>query len=476
MEPDNSSSSPQSALLSFTAENARSYLNEAHLSLLAGRRSADSPARPLATAGQRVRVLPSAGIFGANASGKSTLLMAMADLRRLVLDSFHMWNRLDGDPEILWTLYQPFQAVGFSASKRTSPPHGITPFRQVVRPTRFSVDLLIDGVRWQYGLEVVFGYVVSEHAYHYPHGRQALVFRRERDPAGRGAEAISDIVFGSSFRARGGHLEQFVRRGVLLLSVAGAAGFEPLAPLFGWFKQNLEFSEPGSRRGDSDRTVELLNDAGDCTKVLALIRAADLGIVGATSDPIDPESQPPARGQTRVRDGDYNEADFADGNDPPPDGPIRLIHRGPWGDAPLFRHDESMGTLTWVALVGPVLDALRRGSVLLVDELDSSLHPHLVRDVVRLFQDPRTNPNMAQLIFNAHDVTLLGDSADRALGRDQIWITEKAEDGVTTLTPLSDYRPRHDEAIERRYMQGRYGGVPTINPAEYARATEQINA
>lgn len=475
MTPENTPSNSQSGLLSFTAENARSYLNEAHLSLLAGRRGTDSPARPLATAGQPVRVLPAAGIFGANASGKSTLLKAMVDLRQLVLESFRPTRPPGRSVFTVGSLHQPFEVVPRPQDLERRTPEEVERIRQLVRSTRYSVDLLVDGVRWQYGLEVNPFVVMSEHAYHYPHGRQALVFRREH--VADGSElGPPDIVFGPSFRSSSQHLVPFVRRNVLLLSVAGAGGFEPLGPLFDWFRQNLELSEPENRRRRSVRAVELVEEDRTREQVLALLRAADLGIVDAARDPVDPEVQELARKARRVWAGTDDELGADDSDDAPLDDSIRLTHRGPWGDAMLSRIDESMGTLTWVGLIGPVLDALRQGSVLLVDELDSSLHPYLVRDVVRLFQDPRTNPNMAQMIFNAHDVTLLGNSADRALGRDQIWITEKTHDGVTTLTPLSDYRPRHDEAIERRYMQGRYGGVPTINPAEYARATEQPGA
>ena len=101
----------------------------------------------------------------------------------------------------------------------------------------------------------------------------------------------------------------------------------------------------------------------------------------------------------------------------------------------------------------------------MVDELDASLHPHLVQRLIAIFQEPDTNPRCAQLIFNAHDVTILGHSARRTLGRDQIWFTEKKADGTTTLYPLADFRPKRDEALGRRYLQGRYGGVPVLGPA-----------
>ena len=472
-----SSLKPLSALLSFTAENARSYRDEVNLSLLAGRLTPKSIVRDMPTAGQPVRVLPAVGIFGANASGKSTLLKAMADLRSLVVESFQAQVDLAAHRRVPWWRYEPFGLVPFPLRPdEVQTQHDLDVLKNFFRPTRYEVDLIVHGVRWQYGLEVGRSAVVSEYGYHYPNGKQALVFRRERSPVDDDVAVNDDVVFGPPFRKVGRNLQQFVRPHVPLLSVAGAAAFEPLAPLFAWFQNNLHFNERADREGRVVRTVELLEQQRDRERVLALLRAADLGIVDAVRDPVDPEVQERAREASRVWRRSEASADGEDEEEYPLDDSIQLIHSGPWGNVELSRLHESMGTLVWVGLIGPVLDALERGSVLLVDELDASLHPHLVRDVIWLFQSPRTNPSAAQLIFNAHDVTLLGDSKDRALERDQIWITEKQSDGVTTVYPLSDFRPRHDEAIERRYMQGRYGGVPIINPAEYVRATEPAEA
>lgn len=155
-----------------------------------------------------------------------------------------------------------------------------------------------------------------------------------------------------------------------------------------------------------------------------------------------------------------------------PNDLVRLHHAGVGGTVAIEPEHESQGTLVWVGLLGPMLDAIRTGSVLLVDELDGSLHPRLVQCFVRLFQNPKTNPWCAQLIFNAHDPTILGDSGRRSLGRDQIWFTEKNADGATALYSLADFRPKGDEALGRRYLQGRYGGVPVLNPAAFDQAAD----
>jgi AAA15 family ATPase/GTPase len=146
-----------------------------------------------------------------------------------------------------------------------------------------------------------------------------------------------------------------------------------------------------------------------------------------------------------------------------------LSHRGVGEDVEFDAADESLGTLVWFGLAGPVIDALVHGSVLLVDEIESSLHPLIVARLVEMFQDAESNPRGAQLIFNTHEASLLGDSGgDRVLGRDQVWFTEKSHDGATRLYPLADLSPRGDEAIGRRYLAGRYGATPIVSREEFA--------
>ena len=120
----------------------------------------------------------------------------------------------------------------------------------------------------------------------------------------------------------------------------------------------------------------------------------------------------------------------------------QLLHRGVEEDVEFDTNDESLGTLVWFGLVGPVIKALADGAVFLADELDASLHPVLVAHVISLFQNPSTNPRRAQLIFNSHDTTILGESAadrvvegkgSRLLRSRRIWFTEKTNDGATVF-------------------------------------------
>ncbi len=137
---------------------------------------------------------------------------------------------------------------------------------------------------------------------------------------------------------------------------------------------------------------------------------------------------------------------------------------------------ESSGTISWFALAGQLLDVCGNGGLLCFDELDATLHPSLVAEVSRLFQDPSTNPNGAQLLAACHDTTILSSSTDGHLSRDQIWLTEKANDGATSLIPLSDFAPRPGQNLETAYRQGRFGGLPTIGAEEFASVLAPLRA
>jgi hypothetical protein len=199
-----------------------------------------------------------------------------------------------------------------------------------------------------------------------------------------------------------------------------------------------------------DVTTELLKQEEGRVAVRDFLKFADLSIAGV---------------QAVARKGFRSHVVFQAG------APIRALkedgefampifeHQAPRGSAKFELHDESEGTQRLYLLAAPLMDVLRSGRVLVVDELDTSLHPLLVRRLVSMFHDPQHNPAGAQLIFTTHDTSLLDQSLFR---RDQIWFTEKDPDQATRLYPLTDFSPRKSEAIERGYLGGRYGAVPVF--------------
>lgn len=458
METKKASSDATSALLSFTARNVRSYADGVSLSLLATRLSEPEAVRKLPIAGSAspASVLPVAGIFGANASGKSTILRALADMRWLVLGSFRR-----GDDETRLPR-EPFLFHDDSSE----------------RPSSFAVDLILDGIRWQYGFEINDHEVLDEYVYHYPKGRQALVFRRN------GPDQQPSL--GPAFRLAGRTLLPLVRKNALLLSVAGAVAdaSDDARPrnvtlidgLFKWFRDNLLLMQSHNLDARIAYTARSIETPDEKAAIIALLQAADLGIAGIERVPVDAEVTERLQRALRILEGREEESTGQKAARDLPGEFVRLRHVSSEGTTPIDPEHESQGTLVWVSLLGPMLNTIGNGSVVLVDELDRSLHPHLVRQFISLFQSRTANPRCAQLIFNAHDPTILGDSSQRSLGRDQIWFTEKDRDGKTTLYSMAEFQPKRDEAIGRRYLQGRYGGVPVLNPAEFEQATSTIGS
>lgn len=133
-------------------------------------------------------------------------------------------------------------------------------------------------------------------------------------------------------------------------------------------------------------------------------------------------------------------------------------HKTEKGNATLELHEESLGTQRLFALSGPILEILKKGKVLIFDELDSSLHALLAKKLVDLFHSG-TNSNGAQLVFTTHDTALLQNDL---LRRDQIWFIEKDNDQSSKLYPLTDFSPRKGESLEKGYLIGRYGAVPFL--------------
>jgi predicted ATPase len=432
-------------LLSFRAENARSFRDEMEISMLATSQAERVFVREIdwREGGRPLKVVPVAGIFGANASGKSNVLEAMDDMRVFVLGSFRQEIKR-----------------GQNWAFRLDP-------EARERPSRYEIELVLHGVRHEYGFVLNGERVVEEWAFRYPRGRPATLFSRTGD----------DVEAGSVGRGETRSVQKVLRSNSLFLSAAAAANHSLLSPLHEWFQRNLQLAHARNRPERQIRTVEMLEDNDGRERLLTMLRAADLGIVDAKRQEISPEQKERmARalraflGEVGVDDETIDAALDLDGFG------FSLVHQGHDSHMEFAPHAESQGTVVWLGLVGSVVSALADGTVLLADELDASLHPSLVAQLIRLFQSQETNPRRAQLIFNAHDPTILGDSDDeRLLGRDQIWFTEKLADGSTCLYPLADFKPRKNEAVGRRYLAGRYGAMPILSPRQFDSLAELID-
>lgn len=441
-------SEPGAAMLfMFRASNVRSFRDEMQLSFLATGLAKSEVVRQVQWnhSGATVDVLPAACVYGANASGKSNVLRAMSDMRDVVLRSFRSWDP-SGPTE-----RRPFRLNRHSADQ----------------PTMFEIDMVLSGVRHVYGFRFDDQSITEEWATWYPKGRPAQLFRR----------VGMSVTWGSSVPgAKSRAVTDILRRNALVLSTAAATGHPNLSPLYEWFRRNLLLAEADSRPMRHAFSAHMLTHSETRGKLMALLKAADLGIVGLSEEEIDPVIQERLERAVRVLSG-------SEDSETPADAATiafsayRFHHAGDGVEVTFTAGEESMGTLVWLGLAGPIVDALATGAVLLADEIDTSLHPALTAQLLRIFQDPETNPHRAQLVFNSHDTTLLGDSTgDRPLGRDQVWFAEKRSDGASVLFPLTDLDPRREEAVGRRYLAGKYGGHPILAEGDFDAAAHLITA
>lgn len=400
-------------LIQFRVENHRSLRDEQTLSLVASGLDPEDP-RLLAVPGLGETLLPVAAIYGANASGKSNLLRALAFMRECVLLSHRYWLPDQGVPR------EPF-AFSFAPEDSVS---------------LFEVNVVLAGIRHCYGFAADDRVVQQEWLYTWPHGRQQTWFVRE----GQRFEFSKKYLHGKNR-----DIEDRTRSNSLFLSAAAQENHKQLLPLFRWFSSHLSLAgTPLGWQPDPDRATRLVAPGGKLrTHALALLRSADLGITDVRVEDVPTESWV-ARSTPRLL--------------------FRHEVEGGPPDTWLPLEQESMGTVALVALLPALLDALESGGLLVVDELDASLHPALALEIIRLFQSPSRNPHRAQLIFNTHDTTLLGNLlGDPPLRRDQVWLAEKDRTGSTKVYPLTDFFPRKVENLERGYLQGRYGAVPFLS-------------
>ncbi|GAA0432682.1 hypothetical protein Aca07nite_19920 [Actinoplanes capillaceus] len=321
----------------------------------------------------------------------------------------------------------------------------------------FDVDFVVDGERYQYGFKFDKKRVIEEWLYSFPKLRPRLLFERD-------ATKDDEFRFGRALRGRPGIIAELTRPNSLFLSAAAANNHQQLAPLSAWFDRNFVRATLEDRQIRIQMTLKQAKDASRKSQILDLLKSADLGLEDLQFVEHEVEEEVKARVADVMKalnpDG-YEEPDWHDFAEQ-----TLFAHKvGNSGQtAMLDLSDESDGTRAWLGLIGTVLLALEGGQSLVVDELDASLHPKLTSEVVRMFHDPELNPNGAQLVFNTHDSTLMGALlGDAPLRRDEVWITEKGKDGATRLYPLTEFRPRKAENLERGYLQGRYGGVPFVD-------------
>lgn len=413
-------------LIEFRVKNFRSLRDEQVLSLVASKDKSLLDTHTQATGiNAAPALLRSAAIYGANASGKSNLIKALQYMRGVVIESA--------------TAIQPGQ------------PYSVQPFRLDVesaqQPTEFEVTFLLDGVRYQYGFSMTSQRILSEYLLVYKSFKPQRWFERHLD-----VETGKDVYeFSASLKGPKVVWEGATRPNSLFLSMAVQLNSEALRPVFDWFANQLLILNELNPL-NMNVSIQKLKQVEGRRDICSFLSAADISIadIDIVTRKVPGQSVhfDLAGGKTEVRMEEVEE------------NQLRFHHVTDKGKAIFELADESGGTRSLLFLSGPVLDILANGRILVIDELDTSLHTLLVRELVRLFHTPEVNANGAQLIFSTHDTSLLDDPD--LFRRDQIWFVEKDRDQASQLVALVEFSPRKNEALERGYLMGRYGGIPFI--------------
>jgi hypothetical protein len=307
---------------------------------------------------------------------------------------------------------------------------------------------------YRYGFEATQEEVISEWLYYKPKTKEVELFYRDGD----------QIDFHESLFSKGKMVttQGLVRKNALLLSVAAQFNEEQAIAVINWFR-NLRVISNVREYFSQRFTINRTKTPADKQKIITLMKDADFGIQDIEVELMN-EDNIPSHYPLSLRNkliAEIKEGNMERVND------ILFSHRK-YGRDNEFVHnvpfsldkDESSGTQKYFNLLGPILDVLENGQVLVVDELDAQLHPNLLCRIISLFHSTEMNHNNAQLIFNTHDTNLLDSGLFR---RDQIWFTDKDKYGAAKLYSLADFSSeevRKNEAFEKNYIKGKYGAVP----------------
>ena len=385
-------------LLQFSITNHRSIKETAIISMKA---AADKTMKEvLISPDGKKELVPVMAIYGANAAGKSNVIHALLLMREMVCGSYAKPLKGAELP------YEPFAFVDGQTE-----------------PTTFEIIYYYESIKYAYGFSFDKDRIISEYLYHWPNGREALVFSREKD----------EYEFRESIQ------EQLTLAGRtsenrLYLTSSNEWNCAQTEKAYLWFQKNLRGLIATGVSNES--TIDAIRKGGDGKqRILKEMMLADLGICnvelsGTKEKPI-----------------------------------ISTVHQltddsGEKKQYTLLLGQGSVGTQRFFSRIGLWMDALNSGAVLVVDEIEASMHPLLTRHLIEMIQDQTTNQNHAQLIFTTHDTGLLDL---KLLRRDQIWFAEKDEKTMQTdIYALTEFSPRKEENIARGYLQGRYGAIPFI--------------
>lgn len=363
------------------------------------------------------KVLKSAAIYGANASGKSNLFKILT----LVVLMLRSSNSVDINAKL--------PLIPFKLDKGS-----------VNKPSEFEIKFILDETRYVYGFIADKDKIYDEYLYYYPNGRETKIFDRTN---------INEYSYTQKDEKILREIETKNAQNKFFLATATNWNFDKTKAAYNFLTNgigtcnNLEILK--------NMAYKMYETNPDYLKDFAIdfLQKADFNIEDYQISQIDV----PGEFLTAI-------PEFITKTLPDKPKAYQVLFKHKNSDNYLSIDEESLGTQMIFAFIPFLADSLKNKKVLIIDELDKSLHPFLVQYIVEIFNDAEINKNGSQLIFNTHDTNLLDLNI---LRRDQIWFTEKnSETGESDLYSLSDFSVRKQENVEKGYMLGRYGAVPFI--------------
>lgn len=423
-------------LVEFKVNNFRSIKDTATFSMLTSSKDEGNSFEF-----RNYNLLRSSIIYGANASGKSNLLKAMAFMSRLVLNRYKIMQSTDRLP------YDPYRLSTETEDKSST----------------FEIVFFIDEIKYRYGFETDSEVVYSEWLYADEKGKEAKLFFRDVEE--------SDYVNPNKFKE--GHdffnkKEEKIKiaKNQLFIWKCDQADGEISKAILRWFNQ-FNMIDGMDHDGYINFTMKKMEDEVFRKKIVDLVKTADIGIndIQIEEEDISLEAISKFPWPDDLKTKIMNEKGWKSVS-------LNTLHQkfdqdGEVVGSVVFEldEDESKGTKKFFAMSAPILDTLQNGKILIIDELDSSLHPILTQHLIKLFHDKDINKNNAQLIFATHDTNLLKPELFR---RDQIWLTEKDQYGATTIYSLAQFKNvRKQEDFAKQYIQGKYGAIPYLGKFEF---------
>ncbi len=415
-------------LVEFSVQNHRSFRDRQNFLMTAS--NSGTPNAVVTGNNGAPYVLQQACLFGANGSGKSGLVRSMATVRSLVRDSFKNEEKL----------IEAFEPHLFHSEWRNA-------------PTEFEVTFLHDDSLFQYGFAYDAERIWEEWLFERPSAtrKQRQIFTREYDPE---RDAYQWETSATHLKGERQSWIAQTRANALFISTAKQLNATPLERPFDWLSWwlrtilDVESIRPltAMHLDDDDWKGRVMAFLADADLRLEDVEVEERSILESTNFKSLPKRQQ-KHFKSLLPEGAKT-------------WEVHTYRKDETGaKTRLDFDDESSGTRELFALIGPIMDSLDNGYTLVVDELNTHLHPLAFRYITRMFRSSKSNPRNAQIIFTTHDTTV---TEEDCIGRDQIWLVEKCDDLASRLIPFSDYKTRDERPFRKGYLQGRYGAVPRV--------------